>query len=225
MQTLIIVAHPQLAESSTQQFLRRGAELVAATWHPLTQNFTIAAEQSQLQAAQRIIWQFPLYWYSAPAMLKAWQDQVLTSKFAIQQQALAGKELGLVVTTNTPARDYQSGAAEQFTFAELLRPYQALADKSGLHWLPPFIVHQFSYQTDIQQQQLLIAYQQYLTLAQPATFAERQQWFEQRLQQMIAQAPAAQRTQLELMQNELINKRDDLAELRWTVEQMREADD
>ncbi|MFD1317478.1 NAD(P)H-dependent oxidoreductase [Loigolactobacillus zhaoyuanensis] len=222
MQTLIIVAHPQLAESSTQQFLRQGANLADATWRPLQAPFTLATEQAKLLSAERIIWQFPLYWYSAPAILKSWQDQVLTSEFALRQQSLAGKELGIVVTTDTKASAYQSGAAEQFTLAELLRPYQALANKLGLRWLPPFAIHQFKYQTEIQQQQLLIDYQQYLTLPQPATFEQRQQWFEQRLQQMTTRAPAMQKETLQLLGEQLATNRDNLAELRWTVEQMRE---
>ncbi|MFD0896719.1 NAD(P)H-dependent oxidoreductase [Loigolactobacillus binensis] len=221
MQTLIIVAHPEIAASSTQQFLRRGAELVAADWQPLMSEFNVATEQAKLRAAKRIIWQFPLYWYSAPAILKAWQDQVLTSKFVLHEHGLAGKELGIVATTDTKASDYQSGAAEQFTMAELLRPYQALANKAGMHWLPPFVLHQFSYQTETQQQQLLIAYQQYLTLPQPATFAQRQHWFAQRLQQMIATATGERKTQLTLIAQQLATKQDELAELRWTIEQMR----
>jgi putative NADPH-quinone reductase len=221
MRTLIIVAHPQLAESGTQQFLRRGAELVAADWQPITTNFDVMTEQAKLQDAQRIIWQFPLYWYSAPANLKRWQDQVLTSKFALHERRLAGKELGIVVTTDTPAIAYQSGATEQFTMAELLRPYQALAHKVGLRWLPPFVINQFRYQTTVQQQELLIAYQQYLTLPQPATFTQRQHWFVQRLQTMITAASGERKTQLTLIEQQLANKQDELDELRWTVEQIR----
>lgn len=221
MRTLIIVAHPELASSGTQQFLRRGAELVAADWQPLSTDFNVATEQVKLRAAERIIWQFPLYWYSAPAILKAWQDQVLTSKFVLHEQGLAGKELGIVVTTDTKASDYQSGAVEQFTLAELLRPYQALANKAGLHWLPSFVINQFRYQTESQQQALLIAYQQYLTLPQPATFTQRQHWFAQQLQQMITNATGERKTQLVLVEQQLAAKQDELEELRWTIEQMR----
>lgn len=71
MRTLIIVAHPELASSGTQQFLRRGAELVAADWQPLSTDFNVATEQVKLRAAERIIWQFPLYWYSAPGNIES----------------------------------------------------------------------------------------------------------------------------------------------------------
>ena len=37
----------------------------------------VATEQSALRAADVIVWQFPLYWYSVPAKMKQWIDDVL----------------------------------------------------------------------------------------------------------------------------------------------------
>ena len=42
----------------------------------------VAEEQKHLAAADRIILQFPFYWYSTPALLKQWQDDVLTYGWA-----------------------------------------------------------------------------------------------------------------------------------------------
>lgn len=42
----------------------------------------IAAEQSKLLAADAVILQFPLWWFSMPAILKGWIDRVFTNGFA-----------------------------------------------------------------------------------------------------------------------------------------------
>ncbi|MBF2930826.1 flavodoxin family protein, partial [Pseudomonas aeruginosa] len=40
-------------------------------------------EAARLLAADRIVLQFPIQWYSTPALLKAWQDAVLTRIFYV----------------------------------------------------------------------------------------------------------------------------------------------
>uniref|UniRef100_UPI0025401BA2 NAD(P)H dehydrogenase [quinone] 1 isoform X1 n=1 Tax=Euleptes europaea TaxID=460621 RepID=UPI0025401BA2 len=42
----------------------------------------IVAEQKKLEAAELVIFQFPLQWFGVPAILKGWFDRVLTSGFA-----------------------------------------------------------------------------------------------------------------------------------------------
>ncbi|WP_433202824.1 NAD(P)H-dependent oxidoreductase [Nocardia sp. CA-107356] len=42
----------------------------------------IAAEQEKLRWADTVIFQFPLWWYAMPAILKGWVDRVFTYNFA-----------------------------------------------------------------------------------------------------------------------------------------------
>ncbi|XP_027871768.1 NAD(P)H dehydrogenase [quinone] 1-like isoform X1 [Xiphophorus couchianus] len=51
----------------------------------------ITAEQRKLEEAQLIIFQFPLYWFSVPAVLKGWFDRVLTQGFAFSLQKIYSK--------------------------------------------------------------------------------------------------------------------------------------
>ena len=53
-----------------------------------------------LEAADRVVLQFPMYWYSTPALLKQWQDDVLLYGWAYGSTgtALHGKELLLAVS-------------------------------------------------------------------------------------------------------------------------------
>ncbi|XP_039619396.1 NAD(P)H dehydrogenase [quinone] 1 isoform X1 [Polypterus senegalus] len=48
----------------------------------------IMEEQKKIKAADLIVFQFPLYWYSVPAILKGWFDRVLTQGFAYTFETL-----------------------------------------------------------------------------------------------------------------------------------------
>lgn len=93
--------------------------------------------------ADRIVLQFPLYWYSSPPVLKAWLDQVLLMGFAYGPtgSALAGKEMVLAVTTGGPAESYQHAAFNNFTMDEFLTPFQQTATMVGMRYLTPYVLH------------------------------------------------------------------------------------
>ncbi|XP_062241072.1 NAD(P)H dehydrogenase [quinone] 1 [Platichthys flesus] len=48
----------------------------------------IVAEQRKVEAAELIIFQFPLYWFSVPAIMKGWMDRVLTQGFAFSMEKM-----------------------------------------------------------------------------------------------------------------------------------------
>lgn len=70
--TLIVVAYPHIADSTTQQFLQAAVHQTSAIWHHIDglNSLDVQQERQLLAAADRIIFQFPLYWYAAPASLK-----------------------------------------------------------------------------------------------------------------------------------------------------------
>ena len=61
-------------------------------YHGGTQSSDVAAEQAKLMWAEAVILQFPLWWFSMPAILKGWVDRVFAHGFAIgvPRPALAG---------------------------------------------------------------------------------------------------------------------------------------
>ncbi|WP_125768767.1 NAD(P)H-dependent oxidoreductase [Lapidilactobacillus wuchangensis] len=229
MQTLILVAHPEIDNSPTQQFLQASLPQSAVNddqliWHDLTAAFakngwSRETELTLLEQADRIIWQFPLYWYSAPAILKQWQEAIFTGEVS-QYEFLAGKELGLVVSLGEKLASYQAGAREQFTLSEILRPYQAFAQKLGWRYLAPLMIEQFSYLTDSAKQKLLVDYQQYLTLKQPASFAQRGQWLLAQLQQ-IASVDSTTKSTLALAQEQLADQLADYQDLQTQLQEIR----
>ena len=174
MKTLIVVAHPKIDDSSSQAFFKAGAKLVAdATWHPLVAPFDVQSERALLTQADRIILQFPLYWYQAPSSLPKWLNEVWSVDFANQ---LKHKQLAAVVTLGRQLQDYQPGAAVGVTLSDLLSPYVALANTCDMTWVPPLVVAQFARMSEAARQSLLIRYQQFLSL--PDThFSTLSQWW------------------------------------------------
>lgn len=228
MRTLVIIAHPKYDDSTTQQFFKAAvADFSTVTWHRLGASINVERERELIGQNDRIIFQFPLYWYSAPAILKKWLDDVLTSSYATGDQfALQGKELGLVVTTGDAQHDFQAGAGEQFTLSELLRPYQAMASKLKMTYLTPLVVYQFAYLEQDQQQRLLVNYQQYVTNSAFASFTGQQQWFGEQLQQLIdRESDETRKTRLSAIQQTLTDNMDAIDDLNWALKLMKNKED
>ena len=146
MRTLIIISHPTMEESLNQQFFKEASSGLSVTWHHLESSYPdgkidVKAELQLLAQHDRIIFQFPFYWYSSPAHLKIWQDNVLEQAAHV----LEGKELGIVLTTGVAEKEYQAGGKEEYTISEFLRPYQRIANKFHMTYLPPFVLAQFMY--------------------------------------------------------------------------------
>ncbi|MBB1079336.1 NAD(P)H-dependent oxidoreductase [Limosilactobacillus sp. STM2_1] len=226
MKTLVVVAHPQIENSATEAFLKTAASFDEnVTWHQLATPFDIKREQSLLSAADRIIFQFPMYWYSAPAILKEWLDKVWDN-YLVNNHLVTGRELGIVVTVGHAASSFQPGASQQYTIAELLRPYEALAHNLGLQYLPAFPIYQFDQQSDEQRQLLFICYQQYLAIPKLCHFKDEVKWFADRLEKKIAnENDPVQRAKIEQLLLLLNDQQDELDDLYMSVKWLREKED
>lgn len=71
----------------------------------------LAAETAKLKACDLLILQFPVWWFSMPAMMKGWIDRVFTYGFAYGIMGgpttnLAGRRAMVVTTTGGPAASY-----------------------------------------------------------------------------------------------------------------------
>lgn len=190
MKTLVIISHPDIIDSSSQQFLINAmTDSDDITIHHLEGTYPdghidIAKEHALLQEHDRIIFQFPFYWYSSPAMLKQWQDDVLTDGFAIGKScnALYGKEFGLVFVVGIREQEYQAGGRELFSISELMRPFQALAHKTGMTYIKPMPIFQFSYMTDAERLDLVVTYLQMLTAEKDLSLIAKEKWLLDQLQ-------------------------------------------
>ncbi|KRN99328.1 NADPH-quinone reductase (modulator of drug activity B) [Companilactobacillus kimchiensis] len=229
LKTLIVVSHPEINASQTQQFLMQGAKLQDVTWHHVEdlKEIDVDKEQALLMDADRIIFQFPLYWYAAPAGLKNWEDKVLTRNFIYGDgdDNLGDKEFGIVVNTGMPAKDFQRGGSENITIDEIMAPYHAIADRAKMQILPTFVISQFQYLDDQKQMQTLIDYQRYLTQVYPDTLANRQAWFEREFTDRLKYFSGTSCTECETVLNTFIQRREDVDQLKSTISLIKQGEE
>ncbi len=115
----------------------------------------VRAEQEKLLWADTVILQFPLWWYTMPAILKGWVDRVFTYRFAygvgehsdtkygerFGEGTLAGRRALLSVTVGGPAQHYAPRGING-PIDDLLFPIQhGILHYPGLEVLPPFVVY------------------------------------------------------------------------------------
>ena len=229
MKTLVVVSHPEINNSQTQQFLMQGAKLLDVTWHHVEelQEIDVDKEQKLLMAADRIIFQFPLYWYAAPAGLKNWEDKVLTRNFIYgdNNDNLGDKEFGIVVSTGMPLKDFRRGGRENITIDQMMAPYRAIADRAKMKVLPAFTIAQFQYLDDQKQMQLLIDYQRYLTQQYPDTLTNRQEWFEREFTDRFKNFDETNCNECETILNTFIQQKEDLEQLKSTINLIKQGED
>ncbi|MFM9278453.1 NAD(P)H-dependent oxidoreductase [Paenibacillus jiagnxiensis] len=156
MKTLVIVAHPHLAQSRiNKRWVEELQGKPNVTVHNLYEEYPseqidVAREQQLLEEHDRIVLQFPFYWYSTPPLLKKWEDMVLAYGWAFGEGGtkLHGKELQLAVSTASPKENYQPEGLNKYTMEELLRPLEATSNLIGTKLKPYFILNGIRTVTD-----------------------------------------------------------------------------
>lgn len=153
--TLILLFHPNLARSNANAAMAAAAaklrdveivDMQSAYPDSIDMFRDGEVEAARLLAADRIVLQFPVQWYSTPPLLKAWQDAVLTRMFYINYEAegriLEGTELLLAATAGNVPGAYRSGGRNMFEIEALFAPLRATANRCGLRWSPPFVIYE-----------------------------------------------------------------------------------
>ncbi|NOI79140.1 flavodoxin family protein [Vibrio tubiashii] len=143
---LVLYAHPSPQRSEVNQHLFKAAKKVEGVtvvdlYHEYpTYHINIDKEQQRLIDHDVIIFQFPLYWYSTPAILKEWQDLVLEYGFAYGHDgtALHSKKFLCSLSAGGKADAYQTDGYNHFTIRELLHPLEQMATLTGMQYLAPF---------------------------------------------------------------------------------------
>jgi glutathione-regulated potassium-efflux system ancillary protein KefG len=146
---LILLAHPALQKSRVNKVLiQHVKDIDGVTLHDLYEMYPdfhidIVYEQELLTKNDIIIFQYPLFWYNVPALLKEWQELVLAHRWAYGKGgvALRGKKLLCAITTGAREKLYHKEGFNRFTVKEYLNPISQLAYVCGMDFLPPFVVH------------------------------------------------------------------------------------
>lgn len=122
MKTLVIFSHGYQAQSVSNvaiadEFAKAGFEV--RNLEVLYPNGTIdvAVEQAAVEAADVIIFQHPIFWYSLTPMLKKWQDEVQTYGWAYGSETakMKGKKFIHSYTTGAPREVYSDDAVKDLS--------------------------------------------------------------------------------------------------------------
>lgn len=148
---LVLSAHPRLALSRVNSALQRaaaalpGGRVEVRDLYALYPDYLIdaEAEQQALAAARLVVWQHPLHWYGMPPLMKLWLDEVLAYGWAYGPggQALAGKDLWLVVSTGGSEDAYRPDGHNRHFIDAFWPPYEQSAALAGMRFLPPLVLH------------------------------------------------------------------------------------
>lgn len=147
--TLVICGHPDLKISRVNSVILDKLSLFDVTVHNLSENhdaynFDVKREQNLLLEHNRVVFLFPLYWYSTPALLKKWFDDVLVPGFAYARggDKLLNKEFMVVTTVGAMEEGYRAGGFNNYTIDELLRPIQQLTYYVKAKYIPPYSIYE-----------------------------------------------------------------------------------
>jgi NAD(P)H dehydrogenase (quinone) len=141
---------------ATQPF-RPGADSKRA-FAEATQSADVVAEQDKLRRADLVIFQFPMWWFSMPAIMKGWFERVYAYGFAYGvgehsekrwgerygEGVFRGKRAMLVVTTGGWAEHYSERGING-PIDDLLFPIQhGMLFYPGFDVVPPFVIFKSS---------------------------------------------------------------------------------
>ncbi|QLK86193.1 NAD(P)H-dependent oxidoreductase [Staphylococcus sp. 17KM0847] len=142
MSTLVILTHPNMTRSQVNRKWRDALLDDGIDVHELYHTYPdgvidVKAEQSLLERYDTIIFQYPMYWYSSPSLLKQYLDEVFLYGWAYGStgNALKGKQFGLAVSIGGEADHYNSETHTRYTPETLLTPMLATFDFIGAKYI------------------------------------------------------------------------------------------
>lgn len=108
------------------------------------QSADVVAEQAKVAAADLVLFQFPVWWFSMPAILKGWVDRVFSRGFAYsagrkyESGHFKGKRAMLCLTTGTGATLYEPNGIDGDLHHVLWPIHNGILGYTGFTVLPPF---------------------------------------------------------------------------------------
>lgn len=141
--TLFIAGHPYWNDSVAnraiiEEFTRINPDAEVSNIAELYPggNIDVEAEQKKLLAADTIILQFPIMWYSCPSVMHRWMEEVLTFGFAYGQggDKLKGKLLIASFTSGSTADAYSRYGAQKMTIDDLMPPFAGISNLCEMRW-------------------------------------------------------------------------------------------
>lgn len=145
----VVYAHPYPSRSRANAALLAGIRdvpgLQVRSLYELYPDFDIDAEAEQraVGPARLVVFMHPIYWYTTPALLKHWFDQVLVRGWAYGTggTALHGKDCLWVATSGGDEHAYSGSGRHGHPFSAFAPVVEQTARFVGMNWLEPFVLY------------------------------------------------------------------------------------
>jgi len=134
MKTLVIVTHPDIENSAVnkrwiEELNKFPDKYVVHQLHKVypDEKIDVPAEQQLVEQYDKIVFQFPYYWFNSPGFLKKWLDEVLTHGWAYGSKSgykLEGKKIALAMSVGVDENEYSTSGTYKYTLQELTRPFE-----------------------------------------------------------------------------------------------------
>ena len=146
---IVYYAHPGQRFSRANRAMKKAAQGVEnITLVDLYQEYPrhdidVDREQQRLIDHDVILFQFPLFWYSTPSILKEWQDLVLQHGFAYGHEGdhLAGKTMMLAITAGGSDEAYTQKGYQHYPLRTFLVPLEQTARLCKMSFTAPYVLY------------------------------------------------------------------------------------
>lgn len=124
----------------------------------------IAAELDKLRRCDALILQFPLWWFSMPAIMKGWIDRVFISGLCYggrriyDRGGLKGKSAMLAISLGGQAHMFGPGAVHGELEVMLQPILRGMLAYVGLRVLPPYVAYHVPYLEEAERRSILDGY-------------------------------------------------------------------
>ncbi|UOO82270.1 NAD(P)H-dependent oxidoreductase [Uruburuella testudinis] len=148
--TLIILAHPNFQQSVANKTIitelaDSGLDIEIRDLCRLYPHYDIdaGAEQAALLQHKAIVFQYPLYWYNMPAILKQWFDTVFEYQFAYGRNGDKLKDKLFIpsFTVGAPQSEYQPLGEHHFKIEEFCKNLAQTAYYTQMQYIEPVYFH------------------------------------------------------------------------------------
>ena len=146
---IVYYAHPGHKYSHVNRYMAQAASAVSGiTFVDLYRDYprfdvNVVIEQQRLLDHDVILFQFPMFWYSTPSLIKEWQDLVLEHGFAYGAggDKLERKHMQLAVTAAGPEEAYTPGGYQHHKIRTFLTPLEQTARLCKMHFPAPYVLY------------------------------------------------------------------------------------
>lgn len=152
VKTMVLLFHPNMDRSLVNKKLIAAAKqkrgVMIRDMYDLYRNnkISINNERKLLLGADRIVFQFPLRWYSAPSLLYKWESQVFDDYWLNSgpdgEKVLTGKELMLTVAHSEPSYDFTPEGKYHYSLCQLLHPFEVVSMHIGTTYCQPVSIYE-----------------------------------------------------------------------------------